>query len=74
MARKLFLEGNGFKKYYPKGVKKPTWVFIKGNVVTETSVELIKDYVLNYLLEKKFSLGSRVIIGQFYARCPNGKN
>lgn len=49
---KLFLEIKGFKKYYPKGVKKPTWVFIKGNVVTETSVELIKDYVLNYLLKK----------------------
>ena len=48
---KLFLEIKGFKKYYPKGVKKPTWVFIKGNVVTETSVELIKDYVLNYLLD-----------------------
>ena len=50
---KLFLEGNGFKKYFPEGGQKPTWVHIKSNIVTETSVEKIKDYVLNYLIDRK---------------------
>jgi hypothetical protein len=50
---KLFLERNGFKKYFPNDSQKPTWLFIKSNKVTETSVEKIKDFVLNYLIEKK---------------------
>jgi hypothetical protein len=50
---KLFLEGKGFKKYFPKGSLKPTWVYVKSNIVRETSIELIKDYVLNYLLRKQ---------------------
>jgi hypothetical protein len=50
---KLFLEGQGFNKYFPKGSLKPTWVHIKSNIVRETSVELIKDFVLKYLLEKQ---------------------
>ena len=49
---KAFLEGNGFNKYFPTGTNKPTLVKITSNVVEETSVEKIKDYVLNYLIEK----------------------
>lgn len=50
---KFFLERNGFKKHYPNGSQKPTWVFIKSNKVQITSVEIIKDFVLDYLLSKK---------------------
>lgn len=50
---KFFLERNGFKKHYPNGSQKPTWVFIQSNKVKITSVELIKDFVLDYLLNKK---------------------
>lgn len=49
---KLYLEGQGFKKYFPKNAKKPTWVSIKSNIVKETSVEIIKDFVLDNLLAK----------------------
>lgn len=49
---KKFLESSGFKKYFPFGTQKPTWVKILSNQVEETSVEKIKDYVLDYLLEK----------------------
>lgn len=50
---KLFLERNGFKKHYPNDTQKPTWVYIKSNKVKITSVEIIKDFVLDYLMEKK---------------------
>jgi hypothetical protein len=50
---KTFLESSGFKKYFPFETQKPTWVKITSNQVEETSVEKIKDFVLNYLLEKK---------------------
>lgn len=49
---KFFLERNGFKKYFPSDSQKPTWVAIKSNIVRETSVEKIKDFVLNYLLDR----------------------
>lgn len=49
---KKFLESSGFKKYFPYDTQKPTWVKIVSNQVEETSVEKIKDYVLDYLLEK----------------------
>ena len=49
---KLFLERNGFKKYFPNDTQKPTWVSINSNKISETSVEKIKDFVLNYLLER----------------------
>ena len=48
---KLFLQNQGFKKYFPNETLKPTWVYIESNKVTETSVEKIKDHVLNFLLE-----------------------
>lgn len=50
---KLFLEGNGFKKYYPEGSEKPTFVKVESNKVEVTSVARIKDFVLDYLAEAK---------------------
>lgn len=50
---KFFLERNGFKKHYPNDSQKPNWVYINSNKVDVTSVEIIKDFVLNYLLQKK---------------------
>jgi transcriptional regulator NrdR family protein len=49
---KLFLERNGFKKYFHNGSQKPTWIKIKENKVAETSTEKIKDFVLDYLLNR----------------------
>ena len=50
---KLFLERNGFKKHFPSDTQKPTWLFIKSNKVIETSTEKIKDFVLNYLIQRQ---------------------
>lgn len=50
---KLFLESNGFKKFFPEGSQKPTLVKVKSNIVSETSPEKIKDFVLNWLMENK---------------------
>lgn len=50
---KLFLEGNGFKKYYPDGGDKPTFVKVESNKVEVTSVPRIKDFVLDYLSKEK---------------------
>jgi len=50
---KIFLEGNGFKKYYPEGGDKPTFVKIESNKVEVTSIARIKDFVLDYLAEAK---------------------
>ena len=44
---KLFLERNGFKKHYANEATKPNWVFIESNKVSDTSVEKIKDFVLD---------------------------
>ncbi len=49
---KWFLERSGFKKYFPFGAQKPIWVKIQSNIVSETSVEKIKDYVLDFLLDR----------------------
>lgn len=49
---KLFLERNGFKKYFPSESQKPTWLSIQSNKVIETSVERIKDFVLDYLMNR----------------------
>jgi len=49
---KWFLERNGFKKYFPADSQKPTWVSIKSNIVTESSVEKIKDFVLGFLINR----------------------
>ena len=45
-----FLQKNGFAKYYPERSNKPTYVYIEENKVSESSVELIKDFVLKYCL------------------------
>ena len=47
-----FLHKHGFAKYYPERSNKPTYVYIQENKVSESSVELIKDFVLKYLLSK----------------------
>lgn len=49
---KLFLERSGFKKFFPHNTQKPTWVWINSNKVLETSVEKIKDFVLNFLINR----------------------
>ncbi len=49
---KWFLERNGFKKYFPSDASRPTWVKINSNKVRETSTEKIKDFVLDYLIER----------------------
>lgn len=50
---KLFLERNGYKKYYPADANKPSWVSVESNKVSEVSTEKIKDFVLNYLADKR---------------------
>lgn len=47
---KLFLENNGFRKYFPNDVLKPQLVRVDSNKVSDTSDDIIKDFVLNYLL------------------------
>ena len=47
---KLFLERNGFKKFFSGDSLKPSFVKVESNIVHETSTEKIKDFVLNYLL------------------------
>ena len=48
---KLFLERNGFKKFFFADSLKPSFVKIQSNIVSETSTEIIKDFVLSYLLD-----------------------
>ena len=50
---KLFLERNGFKKHFPNGSEKPSFVYIQSNKVEITSIAKIKDFVLDYLVERK---------------------
>lgn len=52
MRYKIFLERNGFKKYFPSDTQKPTWLYIQSNKVVETSTEKIKDFVLDYLMKR----------------------
>lgn len=47
-----FLVKNGFNKYYPETSENPTFVRVKENKVNLSSVAQIKDFVLNYLLER----------------------
>lgn len=63
---KLFLERNGFKKFFPEDCQKPTWVKIISNKVVETSIEKIKDFVLDYLLTR-----NEVDIWKYCANYPN---
>lgn len=50
---KFFLERNGFKKHFPNESDKPQFVSIQSNKVKLTSVSKIKDFVLDYLMERK---------------------
>ena len=47
-----FLVKNGFNKFYPENAEKPTFVRVIENKVKLSSVDQIKDFVLNYLIEK----------------------
>lgn len=49
---KLFLERNGFKKHFPAEAQKPNFIYIESNKVIETSTEKIKDFVLEYLVQR----------------------
>jgi hypothetical protein len=49
---RLFLDRNGFKKYFQSDAQKATWIYISSNKVVETSTEKIKDFVLDYLMQK----------------------
>jgi hypothetical protein len=49
---KNFLEENGFNKFYPEASDSPMFVRHQQNIVNTTSVEKIKDFVLDYLKEK----------------------
>ncbi len=50
---KYFLERNGFKKHFPNESDKPQFVFIQSNKVKLTSTSKIKDFVLNFLMDRK---------------------
>jgi len=50
---KYFLERNGFKKHFPSDSDKSQFVSIKSNKVKLTSIAKIKDFVLNYLMDRK---------------------
>jgi len=46
---KLFLQSKGFFKYYAEKSETPIFVRVKSNVVNNSSVEKIKDFVLDYI-------------------------
>jgi hypothetical protein len=49
---KLFLEQMGYAKYYPENSEHYLFVKIESNFIEHTTNDRIKDFVLNYLLEK----------------------
>lgn len=48
---KIFLGSNGYRKYFPNGVLKAQLVKVDSNKVSDTSTDIIKDFVLDWLLE-----------------------
>ena len=50
---KLWLENNGFYKYYPDGSESFIFVKVSNNLIDNTNETKIKDYVLSELLELK---------------------
>ncbi len=50
---KLWLESNGFYKYYPEGSESFIFVKVTNNLIDNTNEVKIKDYVLNELLKLK---------------------
>lgn len=63
---KFFLENSGFKKFFPSGAEKPTFVRVRSNKVEETSDAKIKDFILSYLLENNHL--------EVYRHCANYQN
>lgn len=51
---KKYLELNGYSKYYPNGSQNAVFVKITNYIVCETSVQKIKDFVLNDVLNRGF--------------------
>jgi len=49
---KFFLEGANYMKYYPTDTDTFTFIRKEGNLIEETTVERIKDFVMEYLLTK----------------------
>lgn len=50
---KYFLERNGYKKHFPNESDKPQFVLIQSNKVKLTSTSKIKDFVLDFLMDRK---------------------
>ncbi len=50
---KFFLERNGYKKHFPNDADKPHFVLVNSNKVKITNPSRIKDFVLDYLMERK---------------------
>jgi len=50
---KFFLERNGFKKHFPNDADKPHFVLVNSNKVKITNTSRIKDFVLEYLMDRK---------------------
>jgi hypothetical protein len=53
---KQFLEQNGFYKYYPNGSTNFIFVRVLENIVSDTSANYIKDFVLAYLYDSDFGI------------------
>lgn len=49
---KKYLEDNGFYKYFPPGSNNYVFVRIIDNTISDVNEEMIKDFVLDYLLSK----------------------
>ena len=50
---KKFLEDNGFYKYNPQGSNNYVFVKVTNNLIDHTSEKEIKDYILNYLMDRE---------------------
>tara|TARA_R100001510_G_C7654188_1_gene212810 strand:- start:34 stop:2388 length:2355 start_codon:yes stop_codon:yes gene_type:complete len=48
---RLFLQDNGFYKYYPVGSNNFVFVRVVDNTISDVNEEMIKDFVLDFLLE-----------------------
>ncbi len=50
---KIFLQSKGFFKYYAEKSETPIFVRVKSNIVSNSSVEKMKDFVLDYVEDLK---------------------
>ena len=50
---KIWLQENGFFKFYPEGSESFVFVRVENNLIDNTTEVKIKDFVLGYLLEQK---------------------